>query len=162
MKYRSLHIDELQEMESEFIQFLALLSITSADWERMKVADPVRVQHIIEDFSETVFDRVLQRVDYLEFRSTHTLRTFYFGEEKAFMLGLLVEGESPLNFTQNQTPEEMLAAIQMGNAQLSLQQAEKKYQKSRQEEIFHLMESGARISKDGELYKLLDSLRTTS
>jgi len=159
MKYRALHIDELQEMESEFIQFLALLSITGPDWERMKTADPLRVQQIIEDFSETFFDRVLQRVQYLEHRSKNTLRTFYFDDEKAFMLGLVVDGSEDIDFTQNMPAEEMLAMVQSGNARVGLQQAEKQYQKSREEEIFLLLEGGAKISRDGELYTLLNTLK---
>lgn len=162
MKYRRLNTDELQELEAEFIRFLALLSIPGPDWERMKETDPERVNALIEDFSDAVFERILQNVDYLEHRSPNALRTFYFTEEKAYMLALLVEGDSAIDFTKNQTPEEMLALIQGTSARVSLQQAEKQYKATRALEIFHLMQSGALISKDGALYKLLEQLKAGS
>ncbi len=156
MKYRRLNTDELQELEAEFIRFLALLSIPGSDWERMKETDPERVTTLIEDFSDAVFERILQNVNYLEHRSAHALRTFSFTQDKAYMLALLVEGDRAIDFTKNQTPEEMLALIQGTHARVSLQQAEKTYKETRALEIFHLMQSGALISKDGALYKLLE------
>ncbi len=159
MKYRRLTNDELKELEPEFVRFLSLLSIPAEDWERMKTQDPDRVELLIEDFSDAIYAKILRDVKYLEHRSPNELRTFFFSAEKAFMLSLQVDGESEVDFTKDQKPEEMLQLIQHAGASLRLHQAEKTYKEDREVEIFRLMQIGALISRDGALYNLLSELR---
>ncbi|NRA49043.1 MAG: hypothetical protein HRU12_07900 [Phaeodactylibacter sp.] len=159
MKYRRLRNDELQELEKEFINFLAANQVTADDWEKIKTAEPEKADGLIEIFSDMVFDRVLEDVEYLEHKTPHDLRAFRFGEEQAEMNGLKVEGNTALDLTQQQNPQQMLQQLQLTGAKLKLYTAEKKYTTSKRMEIFHLMENGALISRDGALFKSLESLK---
>ena len=58
MKYRLLDKEELVEMEAEFIRFLATRSIPGPDWEKMKTAQPQRVNDLLEEFSDLVFEKI--------------------------------------------------------------------------------------------------------
>lgn len=159
MKYRRLRNDELQELEKEFINFLAANQVTADDWEKIKAEGNDKTDRLIEIFSDTVFDRVLEDVEYLEHKTPHDLKAFHFGEEQVAMNGLKIEGESSVDLTQQQNPQQMQQQLQLTGAKLKLYTAEKKYADSKKMEIFQLMENGALISRDGALFKSLEALK---
>ncbi len=157
MKYRRLRSDELSELENEFIRFLASQSITGPDWEKLKKEQHGKAEEMINIFSDMVYDKILKGIEYLEIKATSNLKTFHCGTEKIVMRGLLVEGETNLDFTKEQSPEQMIGQMKMSEASLKLYRAEKKYGKDRELELFQMMETGCLIS-DGTLYKLLESM----
>ncbi len=159
MKYRKLTMAELQEMEQEFITFLSVQSITSDLWEEMKEKQPEKAELLIEQFSDIVFDKVLKNIEYLEQKSRKEIRLFHCVEDKIRVLGLVVEGETLLDFTQNQSPEQMLQQMQLSGASLKMYEGERAYRKLREMELFELMENGALISKDGALFKTVEQLK---
>ncbi len=159
MKYRRLAQDELEELESEFVRFLAAHTVTASEWEKLKAEEPEKADGLIRIFSDQVFQQVLERVEFLEFRSPRDLRIFHCGPKHMEMVGLKIEGETELDLTQNQAPETMMQLLRLSGAQLKLLHGTKTYQKERELELFHLMESGARISRDKRLFQLLKDLR---
>lgn len=159
MKYRKLTQAELQELEKEFIQFLATNQITAQDWGKLKVTSPDKVNGLIEVFSDIVFDKILSQVEYLEWKRKSDIRTFKLEAEKIEMLGVRIVGPSTLDFRGDDTPEQMMAKMNSANANLQLFAGEKAYNKSKQMEAFQLMEQGALISKDGAMFKALRTLK---
>ncbi len=159
MQFRRLRAEELEELQDEFIRFLAVQSITGPDWEQMKTADPQRAENLIDKFSDVVFTKVTHNVKYLELKRSRDIRTFHCQEDKILMNGILLEGESDLDLRQNIAPEQMLQLMRKSGAKLKMFSGEKTYQPSREEEIFKLMEQGALISKDGALYLALEELK---
>lgn len=158
MKYRRLNKEELAEVEPEFIRFLASNSITGDDWVKMKAETPQKAEGMIDIFSDIVFDRVLTKVEFMEFKTKHDLKTFHCKKNKIKMMGLMVEGETDLDFSQNMAPDQMMSLLQLSDAKLKLYQAEKSYAKERELELFEMMESGCLITK-GDLYRVLQGLR---
>ena len=158
MKYRRLRFDELQGLEKDFINFLAANSVTSDDWEKLKNESPDKAEQMIEIFSDMIFEQTLKKVDYLEQKSAREIRTYHCGSEKINMIGILVEGETTLDFRQNLDPQQMMAQLSLSGASLKLFKGEKIYKKDRNQELFDLMEIGALISRDGHLYKTLSQL----
>lgn len=159
MKYRRLSKEELLELESEFVRFLASHSITSDEWVKLKENEPDKVNGLIDIFSDLIFEQTLKKVQYLEQRTAKDYRTFHCLEDKIEMIGILIDGPSQLDFTQQEvSPQEMMMQLQRSNARLKMYQGEKQYQKAREEELFELMENGAMISKDGAMFKTLTSL----
>jgi len=149
MKYRRLDVEELQEMEKEFVRFLATRSIPGPDWEKMKTTQPDRVNELLDEFSDLVFEKILTGINYLEMKTPSDLKTFKCGKEKIELLGISVEGNSQIDFTKDQTPEEMIAQFKSSSAQLKMYQAEKGYKGNRELELFSMMESGCLISEGG-------------
>lgn len=159
MKYRRLTKAELTQLEQEFIHFLASHSITAADWEKMKLEKTDKVEGLLDIFSDLVFDKTLKKVIYLERITPKDYRTFHCLDDKIMMIGILIEGASTLDFTQNISPPQMMAQLRDSDAQLKLYAGEKTYKKEREVELFELMENGALISKDGAMYKTLSQLQ---
>ncbi|MFZ2900709.1 MAG: DUF6495 family protein [Saprospiraceae bacterium] len=159
MKYRKLSLEELEELKDDFVRFLASNQITATDWERLKNDDPDNAGALIGLFSDMVFEQVLARATYLEFRTPHDLKTFHCLPDKILMLGLMVDEGAGIDFSKNQNAAEMSALLQSAGASLKLYSAEKNYTGSREEELFRMLEHGCLISREGEMYKLLEELK---
>jgi hypothetical protein len=159
MKYRRLRPDELEQLEREFIHFLVANGIPGPDWEKMKANDAEKAGQLIELFSDVIFDKTLEQVQYLEFKSPKDIKTFHCREDKIVLNGLRIEGETPLDLTMPQDPQEMMRQLSAGSAKLRLYTAQKDYHPSRKEELFNMMENGALISRDGALFKTLEALK---
>jgi hypothetical protein len=159
MKYRKLDREELESLETEFIRFLTANTVTGDDWVKIKAESPDKAEQLIEMFSDIVFEKILDGVEYLEFKSPQDYKTFHCTEDRIYLLGLRVEGNTELDFTSELPPQEMIRQLQNSDASLKLYAAEKAYKPERRQELFRMMESGALISKDGAMYKLLEGLR---
>jgi len=159
MQYRRLTEAELDEVEPQFVRFLASNQITADDWEKLKTESPDKVERLIEIFSDIVFDKVLEDVNYLEFKTPHDLKAFHFLEDKAVMNGLKIEGETEVDLTEQMNPKQLSQQLQLTGAKLKLYTAEKEYKESRKMEIFNLMEGGALISRSGTLFKSLEKMK---
>ncbi len=159
MKFRKLNKEELEEVRTEFIRFLVTNGITADEWEKMKDETPEKAERVIELFSDLVFEKVLKDIEYLEFKTPNDIKTFHCTEDKIYMLGLRAKGAEALDFTQNQSPEQMMQLIRLSGVRLQLYSGEKAYRKARELELFEMMENGARISRDGALYQTLSNLK---
>ena len=159
MKYRRLNLDELKSLERDCINFLAANSVTGEDWEKLKNEEQDKAERLIEIFSDMVFDKTLEKIEYLEQKSAKEIRTYHCQADRLIMIGLLIEGESTLDFRQNIPPQQMIQQLTLSGAQLKLFRGEKAYAKDRQQVLFQLMEQGALITKDGHLYKVLNQLQ---
>lgn len=160
MKYRRLTNEELQELEKDFVRFLAANTITAEDWVRLKDKEPGKAEELIGVFSDIVFEKSLANAEYLEFKTPKDVKTFHFRMDRVVMNGLKVEGESRLDLTGSASVAEMVEEARRSDARLALYTAEKAYRKDREQEMFALLESGALISRDGLLFKTLEELKT--
>ena len=158
MKYRRLNLQELEDLRDDFVRFLAANQVTADDWERLKKEAPDKADALLDLFSDTVFDNVLSKVEYMEYKTPKDIKAFHCQPGKILMLGLMIEGESPLDFTLDQSPQEMMTLLQSSSASLKVYSAEKSYQGSREQELFRMLEHGCLISREGEMYKLFDTI----
>lgn len=160
MKYRRLTLEELAELEKDFINFLAANGIPGPEWAKIKEEDTGRADELIELFSDIIYDKTLDQIEYLEFKTPNDIKTFHCQEDKIIMNGLQIVGETSIDFTQSQDPQEMSKLLSGGSASLKLYTAQKAYHPSRKDELFKMMEGGALISRDGGLFKTLESLKS--
>jgi len=160
MKYRRLTMEELKDMENEFVRFLVSNGVTADDWEKIKIENPTKAEGLIVIFSDVVFDKILEKVKYIEFRSPHDIKTFRCLEDKIELLGLKVNGASGLNFTKGQPLKDMLAYIKYApEGGVQMYSAEKGYKDNNpKKEIFNMLENGASIS-EGEIFEALLKLK---
>lgn len=154
MKYKRLTSEELRALEPDFIHYLASMQITAPDWEKMKKQEPGKAEELIAVFSDVVYDKVLGKINYLEYRDEKTLNIFYFGPEKIQLVGLRVKEHSPLNLTAPDVLDQWNAA---DHASVSIVRSEKAYEKEKQAEIFELLQTGCLIT-DGKLFNTLNSI----
>ncbi|MEL7221363.1 MAG: DUF6495 family protein, partial [Bacteroidota bacterium] len=82
MKFRRLTLEELNELEQDFVQFLVANTVTGPDWERIKTEQPDKAESLIELFSDIVFEKIIKGVRYLEFKTMDDIKTFQCLEDK--------------------------------------------------------------------------------
>ena len=131
-RYRRLDLDELKELEPEFINFLAVNGIEASEWEQIKAEDTAKMNEFVDMFSDMVFDKILSEIEYLNFSADG--KFYYFKCDDDILRLIVIEMES----------EESEYA--------SIYSAEKEYTKERKTELFDMLQMGCEIS-DGAQYK---------
>lgn len=100
MKFKRLTMEELKALEQDFISFLAHAQITAQDWEKMKREEAHKADELIDVFSDVVYDKVLRKIRYLEFRDEKTLNLYHCSDEAIFLTGLRVKEHSAIDLTK--------------------------------------------------------------
>lgn len=147
-KYRLLTKDELENLEPEFIQYLSSNGIDAEKWKSILKNDKIEMDMHIELFSDVVMQKTLEKINYLEHRTSTDIKLFHFEETQAFLFALKSKTVDLLELTAISKNE--LDNIDLFNAQ-------KKYNSTRELEIFELLNQGCTISK-GEFYYQLKKI----
>lgn len=150
-EYRLLSLEELQEMEKEFVNYLVVNGIAAEDWERMKNEESAKAERLIELFSDMVFETIMRNVQYLEYRERKEIITFQCLEDKLVLVGMKAEADSDADFTSHEYIKKAMVSPPDG---LKVYTLEKKYQKKREIEIFEMTQTGCFIS-EGNMFKTL-------
>ncbi len=158
MKYRRLTKQQFEELHQEFINFLAIQSITAEEWGGIKKEKPAVAEEELDVFSDLVWEGVLKKVVYLENISAQQMHLFYLAEKELKLISVkvsnlkvdLTTAEGFLWFKKNWQSDfvEYLTAA-------------KAYSDDKNLDKFKLIEQGAVITKGG-LYKWFDKVITSS
>ncbi len=149
--YRKLTLEELNSLEKEFIEYLILNGITASDWEKLKVDEPIAAQGIVDAFSEVVFEGIMLKVTYIEYRENRLIHAFQCLSDKLVLVAMEAPVESKVNFNDASFAE---LALKNPPANIKVYTAEKPYNKKREHEIFEMIQAGCVIS-DGKIFKAL-------
>jgi len=150
-KYKLLSTEELEALEKEFINFLSSMQITGPDWEKMKKNEVKKAEELIAVFSDIVYDKVLSKIKFLEYRDAKTLNIFNCMDDKISLVGLRVKEHSSLDLT---APELFNQWTKSNSSAVNIIKTEKKYIKERGIEVFELLQNGCLITDD-KLFNLL-------
>ncbi len=156
-KYRALTREELSSLESEFIQFLSSHTITADDWQELKENDPEKVNSLINLFSDIVLDKVLSKIDMVEKRTTHEVQIFKISDEKIFLHGIIADPSLDVDFTAEELNLN-LEALGKDGASTQIVSSQRAIRDDRQHETFRLLQEGAMISHNTQLYETLKNL----
>ena len=137
-KYRILTLEELDLLKKDFIEFLVINGITGEDWEEIKLINPENRDKVVELFSEVVFTKILLQTNFLELKTDKVASAIQCNKENMVMITL----ESVKEHSE-------------------IYSTDKTYQKSREEDIYALMQKGF-LRSDGKLYKELWMLKIGS
>lgn len=154
MKYRRLTKQQLEELQPEFVNFLATQSITGEDWKNLKEDKPAVAEDEIDVFSDLIWEGVLTKVNYIENISAQHMHLFHCAEKEMKLISVKVMNpEIDLTTTigfdwfkknwQSDFVEYLTAA--------------KAYGEDKNLDKFKLIEQGAAITK-GDLYKWFESI----
>lgn len=150
-KYRLLSKEELEPLEKEFVDYLVVNGITADEWVRMKEEDIDKAEQIIALFSDVVFEGILRKVAFLEYRAKNEIRAFQCLQDKIILVGMRAPLEAEVDFND---PAFLQNASTGVSADLEIYMTEKTYADSREQELFRMTEQGYQIS-DGHLFKTL-------
>ena len=159
MKYRRLTQDELEELKTEFIRYLATHSIPAEDWEKMKKENPEHAESWIDKFSDFVFEKTLSDVKFMELRQAHNIQIVKVDEEPFTMRGIRVIDNPYLNFLDESSPKTWNKILEEHGGKLQTFQASKSPKKTINEEKFAFMQNGYLILKDPKLFYTLEKLQ---
>lgn len=157
MKYKRLSNEELQELEPEFVNFLATNQIIASEWVDLKANNPARVEELIEVFSDMVFDNVLKKIKYVEHVTRQDWMVFHCKEDGLHMIGIQLSDESGLDLTDPDFFKHWNEAED--SIGITMYSKEQTYAEEREKVIFHLLESGCTIAEEKLFNMLLEHSR---
>ncbi len=158
MKYRRLTREQFQELEQEFINFLATQSITADEWSRIKADKPAVAEEELDVFSDLIWEGVLKNVSYLEQISEHHMHLFHLTEGAIQLISIKI-----LNPDLSLLTSEGFTWFRKHwqSEAVEYLTASKLYSDERNLDVFRLIEQGAVITK-GDLYRWFDSVIATA
>ena len=144
MRFKVLSDEELQANEQELIQFLIVNGIDGPLWEKMNQEEPAKAVTLVELFSDIVWERLLTKTNYLEFRSSNKLFVFHCGPEEIELLTL----QSDFPQVDFSTPERIHASLLEFPDQVTCFTQKKSYDPTREDELFRMIQQGCVRSTD--------------
>jgi hypothetical protein len=154
MKYRILNKEELTHLEDELKQFLIVNGVHGAEWERLNKEDADKAITLVELFSDSILQKVYEKVNVLEFRTVDSAVLFRFDEHTVRLISIQRKPETVADLS---TPEGIHEALVYRLAELEFFRSEKKYTIDRESEVHKLIEQGCLLS-DTTLWESLDKL----
>ena len=131
MKYTRIPTDELEKLEEEFVNFLVMNGIIADDWVAIKENEPLNADEIINQFSEVVWESILRSTKYLNKVEEDSAYYFKCDTDKIYLIKV----------DKTETAAEQFSTS-------------KEYNKTRELELFEMLQSGCTIS-EGEKYEKL-------
>jgi hypothetical protein len=153
MKYSRLTKEQFEELEQEFINFLATQSITGEEWTNLKANKPELAEMELDVFSDLIWEGVLNQAKYLEHISPKNIHLFALNEDHMHLIGIKVKDEADLTTTEGFNW--LRANLMHDNVEFV--QARKDYTDDKNLDKFTLIQQGSNITK-GELYEYMFKL----
>lgn len=154
MKYSRLTKEQLEEMQQEFINFLATQSITVDEWKNIKTEKPEVAEKELDVFSDLIWEGVLNKVKYLEHISPKQLFLFHISEFTMDLIGIKIEDEN-IDITTDYGYRWLQKNLH--DDVVSMYTSTKQISEDRNKDIFALIQQGSVITK-GELYVYFEDL----
>lgn len=139
MRFKRLPLSDLQQLEKEFINFLASSGITADDWKEISKNDATKADELIDLFSDIVFEKVFIGVRYLDFRGKNEFKAFHLMEEEIHLIGIELPIGTDIDFNESAEFNNFFNNIPKGTKIVS---TSKKYVGNREDEIYEMMENG--------------------
>ena len=151
MKYQKLSKEQLEELHVEFANFLASQKIDKTQWEEIKEKNPEMVEEEIQIFSDLIWEKVLENVQYIEHYSDDSLNLFKYGKNEIERIVVKV-AKKDFSFLKKEDFNWFLDHTK--DPAVSILKGKKKYSEERNSEIFDLIQKGGIITK-GELFEAI-------
>lgn len=155
MKYRRLSDEEFKHYEKQFKEFLDAKEISDAEWNNIRETNTVKKENLIDEFSDSMIEQILQVVTLLEHRTNDMIRYFTLDQDNVNMVGLRVEGNDLIDFREENSSDGLNEKLNEGGGELKLIAAEKEHEGNTLQEKFNLLEKGCTICQDPSLFQSL-------
>lgn len=154
MKYRRLTRQQLEELQPEFVNFLATQSITGEEWKNLKQDKPEVAEDEIDVFSDLIWEGVLGKVNFLENVSAQNMHLFHCTDKEMKLLSVKVMNPD-VDLTTKTGFEWFKKNWQSDYVEYLT--ASKAYSDAPNLDKFQLIEQGAVITK-GDLYQWFENV----
>ncbi|MBU2951444.1 hypothetical protein KO493_12125 [Tamlana agarivorans] len=153
MKYSRLTKEQFEELEQEFINFLATQSITGEEWANLKANKPDLAEMELDVFSDLIWEGVLNTAEYMEHISAQHMYLFKLGE--ANMQAIVVNIKNDQDITTAEGYEWLRNNLMDDHVEFL--QADKDYTDDKNLDKFKMIEQGAVITK-GDLFNYFNKI----
>jgi len=154
MKYTQLTKEQFKELHAEFAKFLASQKIDVSEWEKIKKNNPKMADEELDLFSDLVWEKVLNRTEYLEHFSKDSINLFKCNDKDMQRIVVKVNKD---NIDLLNTEDFNWLVNNSKDASIDYFKGQKSYVKSRNMEVFDLIQQGSVLSK-GELYRSISKI----
>ncbi len=154
MKFTRLSKEQFEELQQEFINFLATQSITAEEWKDIKTNKPEVAEQELDVFSDLVWEGVLTKAEYLENISPQHMYLFYLGESEIELIGIKLNSKD-VDLTTSEGFGWLRENLMSDDVEIF--NAKKAYSNDKQLDKFALIQQGSVITK-GELFSYFDKL----
>lgn len=156
MRFRKLTVEELEQLEKEYIQFLAANGIPGDEYKKFQLENPEKIDELIEMFSDIVLEQALKKIKYIEFAEPKELRLFHFQEKNITLIGLQTESDE-IDFTSEDYFQQLKEVMQSHPESVKIYSTYKPINDNREEELFDYLNQGASVSSP-ENYQFFKTL----
>lgn len=139
MKYRILTDEELEVLAEDLKHFLIVNGVHDEEWREMNISDIPKATSLVELFSDTVLQKVYEKLQFIEHRTASSCMVFKLDKDKIELISLNKKPDSGVDLS---TPESIHAALTQNPEELTFFKSEKNYSKEREAEIHEMLEQG--------------------
>lgn len=154
MKYTRLTKEQFEELNQEFINFLASQSISAKEWEEIKTNKPEVAEEELDVFSDLIWEGVLDKVTHLEHFSPRQMYLFHITQVEIHLIAVKVNNEA-IDITTRQGYQWLQKNLM--DDSVNLYTSSKVLTDDRNKDIFALIQQGAVITK-GDLFNYFDKV----
>lgn len=153
MKYSRLTKEQFEELQQEFINFLATQSVTADEWKNLKENKPELAEMELDVFSDLIWEGVLKNAKYLEHISPQHMHLFSINNDSMHVIAVTLKNEVDM------TTKEGFGWLRdnLMDENVEFLQAKKEYSEDRNLDVFKLIQQGSVITK-GDLYNYFNKL----
>ena len=147
--------EEMQIFDEDFKHFLITTGVSNEEWIELNQSNVPKATELVELFSDTVLQKVYEKIQFIEFRSVDSCIVFHCDKENMELISLNKKGGN----VDLSTPEKIHEALTKNADNLTCFKTEKRYNTSREQEVHELIEQGCfNSSKEfwDALKKLID------
>lgn len=130
--------EELPLFEEDLKHFLIVHGVHGEEWETMNKEHPEEARKLVGLFSDTVLQKVYEKLKCIEHRTTNSCMVFRLNPESIEMIS--INGKNDL--VDLSTPEGIHDALVNNPAELTFFRNTKAYTKNREVEIHEMLEQG--------------------
>lgn len=142
MRFRSLTIDELKELETEFKQFLIINQLYNEEWIEMNQKDVEKANALVDLFSDQVLEKVYSKIEFLEKRDKYAFSVFTVTKTDIETITIQSKNQS----IELETNAQIETALNQHINKLEIYCGTKKLVKDKCDEVFDLIKEGCSIS----------------
>lgn len=155
MKFRILNSEELVHFDEDLKHFLIINSVSNEDWLALNTHNPKKAIELVGLFSDMIWQKVYEKVAYLEFQTANQLFLFNCKKDEIDLIVLKSESDE-VNFS---TPELIHHSLINHAKKITYFQQSKKYKGDREVEIFNMVERGCIISSEEFYQKIQKTIK---
>ncbi len=154
MKYRMLTLEELEIFAEDFKQFLIVNGVHAEEWEEINKNDKQKAVQFVELFSDTVLQKVYEKIQFIEFRSEDSCMVFKLNKENIELISITRKENSDVSL---ETPEKIHNALVHHSDALTFFKTQKKYTKERELEVHEMIQQGC-VHSDKAFWESLEKV----